>query len=115
MNFPVSVITDMDVSPESHYIHRSKESKELYSQIVKPQTLKKIKDEINSDWTNEQAKEHFTVWEYTEEQVLLIKVSDVEKEKKEEYQDGKEAVKGIFRIPLDFRAFNCEKYVERRI
>lgn len=98
MNFPVSVITDMDISPKSHYIHKSEESEEFYSQINKPQTIQEIKNEINSDWTNEQAKEHFKVWEYTEEQIGLIS-SDVEKEKTKEYQDGEEEVKVFLASP----------------
>lgn len=98
MNFPISVITDMDISPESHYIHKSEESEELYSQINKPQTIQEVKSEINSDWTNEQAKEHFKIWEYTKEQIGLIS-SDVEKEKKEEYQDSAEEVKVFLALP----------------
>src|SRR5699024_10330367 len=98
MNFPVSVITDLDISPESHYIHKSEESKEIYPQINKPQTIQEIKNEINSDWTNEKAKEHFKVWEYTEEEIGLIS-SDVEREKNEEYKNGEEKVKVFLALP----------------
>src|SRR5699024_5560750 len=83
MNFPVSIITDMDISPKSHYVHKSEESKTDYPNIKKPQTLQQIKKEVNRDWTNEQVKEHFEIWDYTEGLIDQIK-SDVEKEKKEE-------------------------------
>ncbi|TFJ93097.1 ATP-dependent nuclease [Lentibacillus salicampi] len=98
MNFPVSVITDMDVSPESHYLHKSEESEKKYSQINKPQTIQEIKNKINSHWTNEQAKEHFKIWEYTIEQIGLVS-EDVAKEKKEEYQDTKEEIKVFLAEP----------------
>lgn len=98
MNFPVSVITDMDISPKSHYVHKSEESKVNYPIIKKPETLRGIKNVIDSSWTNEQVKEHFKVWEYTEEQVDLIE-NDVETYKKKEYKDGVEEVKVFLASP----------------
>lgn len=98
MNFPVSVITDMDISPKTHYIHKSKESERNYPQIQKPQTLQEIKSEINNDWSNERVKEHFRLWEYTEDQVKSVK-KDVESKKKQEYRDGKEGVKVFLASP----------------
>lgn len=98
MNFPVSVITDMDISPKSHYTHKSEEAKEQYSQIEKPQTIQQIKKIIDDDWTNEQVKEHFKVWEYTKKQIDLI-IENVKNEKKEKYQDDKEAIKVFLAEP----------------
>lgn len=98
MNFPVSVITDMDISPRSYYTHKSEEAKEQYSQIEKPQTIQQIKNIIDVDWTNEQVEEHFKEWEYTTKQIDLIS-EDVKNEKTEKYQDGKEAIKVFLAEP----------------
>jgi putative ATP-dependent endonuclease of OLD family len=98
MNFPVSVITDMDISPTSHYIHNSQESEELYKKIEKPQTLQEIKDEINEKWTNKDAEKYFKVWDYTEGQINLIK-NDIEAKKKSEYRNGEEGIKVFLASP----------------
>jgi len=98
MNFPVSVITDMDISPKSHYTHTSEESKEQYLQINKPQTIQEIKNIIDNDWSNEQVKKYFETWEYTTEQIGLIS-SHVKKERAENYFDAKEEIRVFLAEP----------------
>src|SRR5699024_7373544 len=72
MDFPVSVITDMDISPKSHYIHKSEEAVAKYPQITKPSSMQEIKDAIDDKWTNKQVEKYFKVWEYTEDDVGTI-------------------------------------------
>lgn len=98
MDFPVSVITDMDISPKSHYIHKSEEAVAKYPQITKPSSMQEIKDAIDDKWTNKQVEKYFKVWEYTEDDVGTI-LKDVREKKKIAYKDNEEKIKVFLATP----------------
>lgn len=95
MNLPVAVITDMDISPTSHYI--PKEDGE-HQNIETPATLREIKDQIDESWTDKKAKEHFENWGYREEQVNEV-VDKVSKMKKAEFKDESEKIRVFLASP----------------
>lgn len=95
MNFPVAVITDLDISPESHYLPKTGSE---HQGFVTPMTLREVKDAIDEKWTDKNVKEHFELWDYSEDQVNKI-VRETKSVKKEEFQDGKEDVKVFLASP----------------
>jgi putative ATP-dependent endonuclease of OLD family len=95
MNFPVSVITDTDISPKSHYIPKEEEE---YENLETPATLREIKDQLEGKWTDKELGKHFELWDYSEGQVNKI-VAKVNEVKKEEFQDEKEDVKVFLATP----------------
>lgn len=94
MNFPVSVITDMDISPTSYYLFKTEESKKLYSQFTEPINS----EELNRKLDIQEINNHFRVWDYRENQIKWIR-EEIEDNKKKEFYDGEENIRVFLSSP----------------
>lgn len=106
MNFPVAVITDLDIGPNNYFIKKLGDfSQELgeerlarFNLIQTPLTMRDIKDTIDENWTNNTVKKYFDAWSYTSEEIRLVETNIVN-QKKIKYSDGKENIKVFLSKP----------------
>ncbi|MER1987513.1 MAG: AAA family ATPase [Solibacillus sp.] len=106
MNFPVSVITDLDIGPTNYYIKKDDdfsgslgvEQYSVFNSINTPLTMREIKNKIDENWTNKIAEQYFEYWKYTAEEIELVK-NNVVTQKKAKYKDGEENIKVFFSKP----------------